>query len=232
MSCPWENFAQAPPAFCEQALCAWVREPGNTWSNLAFILVALVMYRGSTGDNRHLRPLAHITLVTGIGSALYHASGTGWGELLDYIGMNLGGAFMLSVCIRRWTGWRGWKARAVFWGLFVTAIVPGIFAPMLLRPFYAIDGTLCSLLEGTLFFTRARAKHYFWLGMTWAGFLPAMLLWDLDVQKIWCDPGRHWISGHALWHVLNACAFYAAFRYYRQFDVLRGEVHARQPPPL
>ena len=45
MICPWDGFTQAPPGFCEQALCAWVREPGNTWSNLAFIVAALVMYR-------------------------------------------------------------------------------------------------------------------------------------------------------------------------------------------
>ena len=48
-----------------------------------------------------------------------------------------------------------------------------------------------------------------------------MVLWHLDDANIWCDPDRHWISGHALWHVLNAGAFYAAFRYYRQFDLLR-----------
>lgn len=222
MGCPWDGFAQAPPAFCEEALCAWVREPANTWSNLAFIAVALVMYRATAGPDRHLRPIAHITLVTGIGSALYHASGTAWGELLDYTGMHLGGAFMLSVCIRRWTGLRDLRAWILFWSLFAAAIVPGTIAPALLRPFYAVDGTLCSLLEGALFFTRARARSYFWLLVTWGFFLPAMILWALDVERIWCVPDRHWISGHALWHVLNAFGFYAAFRYYRQFDVLRG----------
>ena len=97
----------------------------------------------------------------------------------------------------------------------------GVVATVLLRPFYAIDGLLCSFLEGALFFTRARARSYFWLLMTWAFFLPAMFFWTLDVEGIWCDPERHWISGHAIWHVLNAIGFYAAFRYYRQFDVLR-----------
>lgn len=221
MSCPWDGFTQAPTAFCEQALCAWVREPGNTWSNLAFIVAALVMYREAAGAGRHLRPLAHITLMTGVGSALYHATGTAWGQLLDYVGMHLGGTFMLVVCIRRWTGWQGRRARVLFWALFAAAIIPGIFSPVLLRTFYAVDGTLCSLSEGVLFFTKARAKRYFWLLVTWAFFLPAMLLWYLDLTGVWCDPARHWISGHALWHVLNAIGFYAAFRYYRQFEILR-----------
>jgi hypothetical protein len=104
-------------------------------------------------------------------------------------------------------------------------MVPGVIAPELLRPFYAIDGTLCSLLEGALFFTSARAKSYRWLIVTWVLFLLAMGLWTLDVERIWCDPGSHWISGHALWHLLNAAGFYAAFRYYRQFDVLRNAAH-------
>lgn len=219
--CPWGSFAQAPPAFCEEALCSWIREPGNTWSNVGFILVALVIYWNTRRDDRHLRVIAHITLVTGIGSALYHASGTALGELADYTGMHLGSAFMLSVCIRRLTGWRGWRGRTLFWGLFAVAIVPGILAPQLLRPIFAVGGLLCSLFEGVLFFTRARARSYRWLLVTWGFFLAAMALWTLDVQRIWCEPDAHVISGHALWHLLNAAGFYAAFHYYRQFDVLR-----------
>lgn len=220
--CPWSGFTASPPAFCERALCAWIREPGNTASNLAFVLVALWILWETRGAERHLRPIAWITLATAVGSGLYHATGTAWGELADYAGMDLGGAFMLSVCVRRWTLWRGRRARGVFWALFAGAIVPGIFSPSLLRPFYAADGAICSLSEGALYFTRARAASYRWLLVTWAFFLPAMALWWLDVSRVWCDPDRHALSGHALWHVLNAAGFYAAFRYYRQFDVLRG----------
>lgn len=222
MSCPWNAFAQAPTGFCEEALCAWIREPANTWSNLAFIVAAVAMYRESRGANRHLRLLGHITLATGIGSGFYHASGTAWGQLADYVGMHLGGSFMLLVCIQRWTGLRGVRALLLFWGLFFAALLPGVAYPALLRPIYAADGLLCSLSEVVLRFTRHRARDYFWLKWTWALFLLAMIIWHLDDAGIWCDPKRHWLSGHAIWHVLNAGAFYAAFQYYKQFDVLRN----------
>lgn len=221
MGCPWDSFAQAPPGFCEEALCAWIREPGNTWSNLAFVFVAIAMYREARGEQRHLRRLAHITLATGIGSAFYHASGTALGEAADYVGMQLGAAFMLTASIRRWTHLRGGLARALFWVLFAAAMIPGVLAPVLLRPFYAVDGSLCSASELVLYFTHARARSYRWLWITWMFFAPAMILWTLDIQRIWCTPERHWISGHALWHVLNAAGFLAAFRYYAQFEELK-----------
>ena len=36
-----------------------------------------------------------------------------------------------------------------------------------------------------------------------------------------CNPGNHWISGHGIWHLLNALALFLVYLFYRQFDVLR-----------
>ena len=33
-SCPWSEWAQAQAAFCEASRCAWIRQPGNTWTNI------------------------------------------------------------------------------------------------------------------------------------------------------------------------------------------------------
>ena len=37
-----------------------------------------------------------------------------------------------------------------------------------------------------------------------------------DVTRIACDPTNHWISGHAVWHVLSAAALYALFLFYER----------------
>ena len=36
-----------------------------------------------------------------------------------------------------------------------------------------------------------------------------------------------WISGHAVWHLLDAVALYFLFEYYRQFPQLRFEGRAK-----
>ena len=43
LDCPWSNWAPATISFCEERLCAWVVEPSNAWSNLAFVAGGAVM---------------------------------------------------------------------------------------------------------------------------------------------------------------------------------------------
>lgn len=39
-----------------------------------------------------------------------------------------------------------------------------------------------------------------------------------DLKRIWCDPGGL-LQGHAVWHVLSACAFPMLYRHYAEdFD--------------
>ncbi|MEO8348551.1 MAG: hypothetical protein ABI610_06525 [Acidobacteriota bacterium] len=63
--------------------------------------------------------------------------------------------------------------------------------------------------------------RYRWLGCYWIVFLVAFAFWWLDKARVLCSPGNHWISGHGVWHLLNALALYLVYLFYRQFDVLR-----------
>ena len=42
--CPWSGWAPPNVQWCEENLCALVTAPANTWSNLAYIVVGLVMW--------------------------------------------------------------------------------------------------------------------------------------------------------------------------------------------
>lgn len=44
----------------------------------------------------------------------------------------------------------------------------------------------------------------------------------LDRLKILCDPTNHILTGHAVWHILNAGAVFFIYRFYSQFE-LRNE---------
>jgi hypothetical protein len=46
-------------------------------------------------------------------------------------------------------------------------------------------------------------------------FAVALAVWVLDIAKIACMPSNHWITGHAIWHVLNALAIERLFTFYQ-----------------
>ena len=41
--CPWSGWTPPNVDWCEEELCAWVVNPADTWSNLAYIALGAVM---------------------------------------------------------------------------------------------------------------------------------------------------------------------------------------------
>ena len=231
--CPWASLTYRPAEFCEESLCAWIRQPANTWTNIGFVLAGLAIWRASLRDDaKHLRGLAVVAIAIGLGSAFFHASETFLGRLFDYGGMYMGAAYMLAVNVRRWLLPSRRVVRFVFW--------VAVFAPlglMLVDDRYAMglymaEGIFCCLgLEGLLYLRQrgtANPVHYRWLGWYWLVFLVGYAIWWLDLEHVLCSPGNHWISGHGVWHLLDALALYFTYFYYLQFDVLRFERTGRR----
>lgn len=156
IACPWHHLGLMAVAFCEGSVCGWVRQPGNTVSNLDFLLVGWLICR-------HARRHGYLHLVL-------------------------------------------------------------LANPDLSRKFYALQSfACCVVVEGILFFTQKGQPDYRWFGAFWLSFLLGYGLWLLDVQHLACDPANHWVSGHALWHWLDALALYCVYRFYTQFQLLRFE---------
>ncbi len=44
-ACPYADWAPGSVAFCEERLCAWIVEPSNTASSLAYLIVGAWMWR-------------------------------------------------------------------------------------------------------------------------------------------------------------------------------------------
>jgi hypothetical protein len=47
----------------------------------------------------------------------------------------------------------------------------------------------------------------------------ATAAWWLDLTKRVCDPGNHFVDGHAVWHLLSALTFFLLYAFYAQFAV-------------
>ena len=221
--CPWEGLAHVPSAFCEEPLCSWVKEPANTWSNVGFLIVGLLILTCARSQRAlHLRGLGWICIATAVGSAFYHASESAIGQVLDHAGMYLGGAYMLGVNVRRLFRWRRVAVHLLFWTTFGTLLFAMIRFPKAGNALYAGQTAICCVgLELALYFRYGRVTRYRWLAGYWGTFLMGYAIWMLDYRHVLCNPTNHLFNGHAAWHLLDAAAMFFMYLYYRQFDVLR-----------
>ena len=229
-SCPWGSWPQLPPAFCEQPICSWVREPANTWSNVGFIVVGIVLFLATRAPaRRHLRSVAWITLLTGAGSAFFHASETLPGVVFDYAGMTFGMLFMLHVCGLR-MGMARLPLNAGLAAVFVVTLATLLFTEKAVRVVYAFEGLVCAASELWMFLRGPRAESYRYSLLFWAIFIPAFVAWTLDSTGAVCNPANHVFNGHAAWHLLDAVSFWFLFRYYEQFEILRRGMDRGRAP--
>ena len=109
----WRPATCMPDAcFCEAIGSGFIRQPIDTWSNLAFVLVGLLILedvlRPSSARSNLLAQrrvygiiYAVAALLIGLGSWFYHASLTFVGQWFDVMGMYLLGTFMVLYTIAR-----------------------------------------------------------------------------------------------------------------------------------
>ena len=60
---------------------------------------------------------------------------------------------------------------------------------------------------------------FFYVKLTMIIFLTSYGFWLLDIHRIACDPDNHYVSGHALWHLINSFCFWTLYRHYEQFSI-------------
>jgi hypothetical protein len=236
----WRPATCLPDAcFCEAIGIGFIHQPIATWSNLAFVLVGLliledVLRPSSTRSNllaqRRVYGFVYVFAVVliGLGSWFYHASLTFVGQWFDVMGMYLLGTFMVLYSFARFRP-LGNRTFAVSYGLFNLALaISLIVVPELRR--YLFGG----LLVVTIFlevliryrsrgFSRKRGDYtnrlkprlqtgYFIAALLI--YVLAQFIWTLDLNHIVCDP-TGLLQGHAIWHILTAASAGLLYLYYR-----------------
>jgi hypothetical protein len=217
--CPWSDFDPGTVSFCEERLCASVVEPSNAWSSIAYIVVGLWLVpqcRAATGWSVRLLAVATACALIGVGSFAFHATGTFLGEVIDQVGM-----FMLStlILVYYWGRARAWSDGKTA-ATYVAGVVLSTLLLLLIRP---IGIPLFALQQGVGLFLELRDRHRASDRSRWqpmlqglAVFSVSFVIWLLDITKVVCVPSNHLVTGHAIWHVLNAVCIAFLFRYYRQ----------------
>jgi len=228
--CPWDGIRDAYGApnvnWCEAELCSWVTEPANTWSNLAYIGVALFLFTRRKAMKNASFPevswFAPVVFALGWMSFVYHASTTFLLQVLDFFGMFLLLGLPVVINLRR-LGWvkSGWHAYLI-WNVVMLALLFALRAVGLKYQGMIFFGIVAVLLSESLLRLRPKPTLFVTPSLELLGFAVACLTVAvvfsmLDVTRIWCVPDNHVLQGHAIWHLGSAASQIFVQAYYASF---------------
>ncbi len=216
--CPWFDLhARFPPNidWCEEKLCAVVLTPFNSWTNLAYLIAAAMMWAGARrATEPALRLFGPATAVTGLASFAYHLSLNMFSQLLDFFGMYAFCILLLMANLRRLNRWpQGKRGQVRYWMAVtsMTALTALSFWVGIAAQLYI--GLLIVLIIVTELAQQTRERHFFWSSVL--VMVVASVLSALDLTRTVCDAANHWLQLHGLWHLLTAIAIYLAFLHIR-----------------
>lgn len=239
----WRPATCLPDAcFCEASRSEFVRQPIDTWSNLAFVLAGLLMLTDDlrpapTRSNLLARRRTYgvlyalAVILIGLGSWFYHASLTFAGQWFDVMGMYLLGTFMVLYGVARWSSMSGRRFAAVYVAVNCVLALGLIAVPELRRYLFGLLLLAAIVFEVLAWRRRGSVSHpgkvrYFAAALL--AYLLAQFIWMLDLSHIVCDP-YGLLQGHALWHVLGAASAGLIYLYYRsEFADLSGGASSTQ----
>jgi uncharacterized protein YfiM (DUF2279 family) len=230
--------------FCEAPRSGWIRQPANTWSNLAFVVAGLCVAWYATDRVRLGLTLgAHPALATayavlvvllGPGSMAMHATQTDLGGHVDLLSMYLLSGFAVAYALMRWTG----RGPGTLLAVFALAVAAGMLVhlrggsvPLLGHLGNAVFGVQLLTAVGleVALLRRSSPRQDMWFGLASIGVLAvAFAIWTTGQEgHPWCDPDTL-LQHHAAWHVLCAVAAYLLFRHYaaERAEAIPDAVHA------
>jgi hypothetical protein len=219
-SCPYTSWAPSTRDWCEQQLCSVIREPANTWSNLAFVFVGIwILYHCRERKFGHLRLMGFFAILLGLMSGFYHATSSFFGEVLDYSSMFFISTFFICVNLARLRDWTYAKLKVAAFLVCVPSIALLVQFKFIGAVLFGLQFFIAQGVEFIIWRRKLSSASYRMVFIGHACFAVAYLIWNLDIHKIVCSPNTHWISGHAVWHVINAFALYFYYHFYRQFTL-------------
>lgn len=224
--------------FCEAARDCWMAQPANTASNLGFVLAGLaIAWHASRPARDAERALgagmprglaaayACLVVALGPGSAAMHATQSRIGGHLDLTSMFLVSGFAVAYAVTRFVGRRDLRAftRVFLAALFAQEIAyfRGGEIPLFMHMGNLAFGVTLALAIAVEVAVDRRAADRRgpridrrWMAVAGAAIALAFAVWtQAKTGSRWCHP-HSLLQGHAIWHVLCACAAYALYRAY------------------
>jgi hypothetical protein len=215
--CPWMQHPRGSFPLCEEALCQWIRQPANTYSNIGFFIFAfLLIYLYVKKQSVNGLGFGICSIFIGCASFLAHSSGTKIFGFFDFAAIFT--AFSLYAA-KNTIYTNTLKTKNVF-AVFALFFVP---AALLLYNFIVLREVIFATFvigllvwesrilnaQGKPFLTSSNKKL---LGV----FLFGAVCLALDSSKIICNPQNHFFQMHSLWHICCATSIYFLARHLDQ----------------
>ncbi|MCR9206543.1 MAG: ceramidase, partial [Halobacteriovoraceae bacterium] len=205
--------------YCEETICHFISEPANTWSNLSFIVVGLIILflkKKPKEGSRFLELFGINTIFVGATSFLYHLSNNFLTQFVDFLGMYAFFGLLLLGNLELLGKVKKEKLLPIY--LFSFLPYSALFfcfryfgIPVQLSMLLIILG---GLVTKAFIFKKFKvsAKR---LSITLLVFVVAFICQLLDINRVACDPSNHVIQFHGLWHIFNGLGMGLLYWYYR-----------------
>lgn len=215
--CPWMQYPRGNFPLCEEALCEWVRQPANSYSNIGFFIVAAyLIYLYIKKQSVHGLGFGICAIIVGTASFLAHAAGTKLFGFFDFAAIF--SAFSLYAA-KNMIYTNAVKKKNVFL-VFCFFFVPAV---LLLYNFTVLREVIfASFVIGLLIWESKILKRQDKPFLVKSNlkllsvFLVGAVCLALDASKVICDPHNHFFQMHSLWHVCCALSIYFLARHLDQ----------------
>ncbi|MGW5715851.1 hypothetical protein ACWEVP_06770 [Amycolatopsis sp. NPDC003865] len=185
--------------YCERVAPGLWGEPLNDFSNLAFLVAAVLVWRLAAGD-RTGRLLAGLIGLVFAASTVFHLLATRWAAVADSTAILVFVLVYAVVFVRKyWSGRWAWVAAPGF--LALTAVTALLGGGLYLAPLIGL-GAFAAVLA----FQRDTAWTHF--AVAGAVFALSLSLRTLDRDVCAYVP----VGTHFLWHLLNGLVLYLVSR--------------------
>lgn len=223
--CPWFDITERQGApnikWCEETLCQWVSEPANTWSNLGYLIVGLLItyLAFKKKQSFEIKQFGPIVFFMGACSFFYHQSNFYGSQILDFVGMFFFVGWAIGMNLIRMGKLQ--KKRLILFNLIFGSSLTLLMHVMYLMSikFQAIILLAAFIIIGTeIAAGRKRPTPRNWFIGAITTLVVAFGFSIADGQRVWCIPENHgWFEqGHALWHWIVSPAMYMIYKHYSQ----------------
>lgn len=206
------------PTFCEQIALGFIAEPLNAFSNLAFILAAIGIFKLlaiNKIQKLEYKLVLLLVFLTGVGSFLWHATRTPFGLILDAVPTALSFTLVTFIFLEKLISN---KALAL---LIVLILLPTRF---IVSSFASTD-VISSLIRhsinagGFLIMILWAFKKYGRIALEGFGVLAIYLL-AIIMRMIDSPICQTFQTGtHFLWHIFSAVAAYSAVKFLIKLEI-------------
>ncbi len=215
-----------------------IRTRANTWSNLIYVLIGLYAVSAARDDFRQQSTQRRGYLIEnpamsllfgvaccylGIGSGVFHASLTRWGQQLDVAAMYSPILVLIAISFGRWwpsigvvDSWKSAPTWPILAGVVFTLSVLfyqykwAMSSLQVMTTLILIVG-FCAVLDQ---FSRAYRMQPGWIGLALLSLVAGIICREMDLAGRF-SPSDSWFQGHAIWHLLTGLSLASALAYQR-----------------